>query len=52
MGLVWNDKLQHYNADFAVTKQCRSFEPIHNWAKNREAKTADQLEKGHNGMRV
>jgi hypothetical protein len=38
MGLVWNDQAQQYNADFAVTKQCRNFDAIHTWAKNREAK--------------
>lgn len=38
MTVGWNEKQQAYNANFAVTKQCRNFEAIHNWAKNREAK--------------
>lgn len=38
MTVGWNEKQQAFNANFAVTKQCRNFEAIHNWAKNREAK--------------
>ncbi|KAF1971843.1 hypothetical protein BU23DRAFT_469872, partial [Bimuria novae-zelandiae CBS 107.79] len=38
MTTTWNEEQQAFNADFVVTKQCRNFEVIHNWAKNREAK--------------
>ncbi|KAJ8117421.1 hypothetical protein OPT61_g1377 [Boeremia exigua] len=38
MTVGWNEKQQACNADFAVTKQCRNFDAIHNWAKAREAK--------------
>lgn len=38
MTVGWNEKQQAFNADFAVTKQCRNFDVIHNWAKNRQAK--------------
>ncbi|KAJ4144820.1 hypothetical protein LMH87_003690 [Akanthomyces muscarius] len=37
MTVGWNEKQQAFSANFAVTKQCRNFEAIHNWAKNREA---------------
>lgn len=42
MSLVWNEQLHDYNASFAVKKQCRNFEVVHNWAKNREAKITPQ----------
>lgn len=37
MTTTWNEEQQAFNANFAVTKQCRNFDVIHNWAKNREA---------------
>jgi hypothetical protein len=46
MSLSWNEKQEAFNANFAVTKQCRNFDAIHNWAKNREAKIKPPGETG------
>ncbi|QDS76510.1 hypothetical protein FKW77_005690 [Venturia effusa] len=36
MSLEWNEGLEDYIADFAVVRQCRNFEVVKAWAKERE----------------
>ena len=38
MSLEYNQKDQAFNANFEVTKQCRNFDIIHDWARARQAK--------------